>query len=280
MRQSIRDAVLTSVLFASAHGVGLAASNPPPEITAVSILTPTINVATAPGQPKLRVNFKAGPAGLASIGYVFHSAKTDQYFSVYNSFGEAPRSGRLYLRSTYTGGPGNITGLTSYSIPGTWTLLSMNACDWASQCVSYSDTTLGKIVTNPNITVVNHGKPDITAPTVTGATFLTKSVSRSSDSPFIRIAVQTSDDLSGIAYGLAFISKDSGPSYQLQGRASAPWGNSSLGLYLEVNRDTPTGKYTVVGLKVFDVPGNTYFVSDAAQIKALFAGRNTMEVVS
>jgi hypothetical protein len=94
-----------------------------PTISKISLLTPNINVATAPGQPEIAVTYAVGPSGLASFSGFFNSSSTSQEVNFVSEFyNTAPGSGTLNLQffgsETYDD-DGIPAGLNIYSAPGT-----------------------------------------------------------------------------------------------------------------------------------------------------------------
>src|ERR1700691_2305682 len=152
-----------------------------PKIVSAKLLSPTtIDVAVAPGQPRLEVEFTTGPAGLNYIQYGFTSESGAQSFSTFFNFYDAPTSGTFTFLQAFNGQSGGYaTGFTLYSEPGPWHLSSLVICDNVNNCAYYEGSTLTALVPHPGINVVNKGTPDTKAPYVGKGSILTPTVQRS-----------------------------------------------------------------------------------------------------
>jgi hypothetical protein len=254
-----------------------------PVITKASIVGPTtIDVAGAPGQPKLAVTYTVGPSGLGGIEYTFASASTTQSF-----FGDAyfddsdPGSGTVDLLNPSPGfntSDGSNGGFNLYSAPGLWNLTELAIYDEANHCTDYAGAALNALMPHHRVTVVNSGAPETKGPTIATAKILTPTVSRSAAYPFIRLSLEVEDAVSGVEAVAANFS-NAGETYSI-GAYSDPVAPVHKGVMVAGERlesSTLTGKYRVTQIIVCNVAGACITVS-GAKLSALFGGKTSFTV--
>jgi hypothetical protein len=261
----------------SANACDSAPQTGDPFFKKASILTPTVNVAKAPGQPALDVTFETGASGLYYIEYYFEGPSPSNAQSAHATvyFFNGLTSGTTKLRSLDTGFG---AGLNFYSAPGTWTLDLIVIGDNAGNCVDYAGAALKALMPKTTIEVVNAGTPDTTAPKIAAAKIATPIVSRSAASALVRVDLTMSDNLSGVAEATAyfemagenFLSPDVYPPY--------PVLNGVVSAVEPINPSTAKGIYTVEEINVCDAASNCRSIEKSSELSTLFGGKMTVQI--
>jgi hypothetical protein len=263
----------------SVHACDSPPKNGDAVITKGVILTPTINVAVAPGQPEIALTYKVGPSGLSEIYYVFQSESTAQQFGATAYFPDAPGSGTVDLLSFYAGASPYVNqgGFTLYSAPGKWDVIQINIYDYAGHCTYYEGVT--SIMPQNSVTVVNNGTPDTTPPTISAAKILTPTIKRSATYPFLKLDMTVADDLSGVELVSAVFTnaaKDS--SFDIYSGSVAPVRSGIIEAGLRLNASYPTGTYVVTSVVACDAADNCYTLGKGTKLSELFGGKTSFTV--
>jgi len=246
-----------------------------PTISSGKILTPTVDVQTAPAAPAISVTFKTGAAGLESIYAYFYPSTsggsfTEEYSVPYQSKG--PTKGTIAMQSGH---------FSLYAAPGNWTLSYLYIYDQAGNATYYGPSQLASLFPSVAIAVTNNGTTDANPPTVSAGAILTPKVSLSSAHPTFDVSLTLADDVSGVAETVIFLTPPgvSGgcgynnypPSPVLSGTITNYGSLACFG--------TPsTGTWTIDGYLVCDAAGNCLDDQSPADVKALF-GKNTFKVI-
>jgi hypothetical protein len=245
-----------------------------PKITAAKILTPSVNVQRAPGQPEFQVAFTAGRPGLGviTVSYAGPSPSNKDDASTEIVFNDAPRSGTVKLMEVF---PGLGGGLNLYSAPGTWTVNTIFVEDNANNCTEYSGGALKAVLPTPTFTVVNTGTPDTQAPSILSATIATPTISRSASFPYLRVIADVSDDISGvISATFTFQTSGSSPSYLYASTSNAetPVKNGALATGAAISPSTPVGTYRITSVEICNVNFTCTVVDKKHAMDKLFGG--------
>jgi hypothetical protein len=248
-----------------------------PVITKASILTPTVNVAKAPGQPAIDVTFKTGASGLYYIYYDFEGpAPSDaQSSEEYVYFDNGLTSGTTKIQQLFTA---LGRSFNFYSAPGTWTLYDLEIGDNADHCTYYEGATLTALLPHATIDVVNSGTPDTQAPKVSAAHIETPTVSRSAANAWVRVNITVSDNLSGVAEAYADF-KTSSSNYLNPGiDPPYPVLNGVVTAATLINPSVAKGTYKVDELYVCDAASNCADIDAVPTLNKIFGGKTTFQI--
>lgn len=272
-----RTAELRRAWIASGHNPGTLAA--PPAITSGKILTPEVNVTTAPAAPAVSVKFTTGPAGLSYISLTYSSNTSSQYtLATYLTAYKAPPLTQGFLKIQRVGGGNTQGAFNLYSAAGAWTLSELSIADKAGNSTNYNQTQLAAIFPSLTVNVVNNRSPDTTPPLISSAKVLTPVVSLSSASPDFGASLTVSDDLSGVQYGLITVTPPgSNNSFVANQGDAAPVVNGTVKVYVYLGGSTTTGTWTISQFGACDVTGNCTYDSNPSDIQALF-GTTTFKV--
>ncbi len=237
---------------------------PPPVISSIAILTPTVDVGRAPGQMRFAVTFTSKDTGLFGIGIVLRSPSGRQHVKLGTATPLEPHSGTVEV--------GNGRPLSLYSEPGLWTVTQVGAGNYQASG-SLTPAQIAAVLQGPGVTVVNHGPVDTEKPSLVAGRVVTPTVSRSTNGPGeVKIALDAADNLSGIASvtvtahtgtdpktGYIQMVNDS-PSFLLHGEYGVSYYAPELA----------PATYTVTAIKLCDNARNCLDVSDPNAIATLF----------
>lgn len=260
----------------------VASGHPPtttaPVIVSGKILTPALNVTTAPAAPQISVKFETGPAGLSYIQAYFVSDTSGQVrYATYYAPGDvdapSPTKGTLKIEQPVGG------ALSLYSAAGSWTLASLTIQDAAGNYTSYSGSDLASLFPGLNITVANSGTPDTQNPVITAGKILTPTVKLSSAYPSFRTQLTVSDNLSGVASVCVYVQEPgSGGGFCDDGTPPSPLLSGTVQGDTILKGDPP-GTWTIFGYQICDVAGNCVFDTSPSDMQALF-GTTTFTVTN
>jgi hypothetical protein len=160
--------------------------------------------------------------------------------------------------------------LSVYTQPGVWTLTYANIIDLAGNETVYNTAEqLDALFPSRTLTIVNPGRFDNTPPVVSSGKILTPSVSLSSADPFFGVALNATDDLSGISYMTIYLSEPGGAAYTGNTTVSAPTqmlaGSVVAGALLAPG--LPTGTWTMTGYQVCDSTNNCLTQTNPATLQ-------------
>ena len=246
----------------------------PPTITAGEVLSASVNVQVAPAAPTFQYSFTTGVYGFNYAYFEFAGPNGNQtYFSFDQGF-EGNTHGTHVVRD-----PGCGTYCFYYE-PGTYTLIDAYIVDYAGNGTYYEGSQLASIFTKTSFTLINNGKPDITAPTIVSGKILTPTVSLSATRPYFEAQLAVSDDVSGVDYADLVVTDPNGDVYYVNGNPSSPiTKTANMQVFFDFSDTTPTGTYTITEAFIQDVAGNAVSVTSASQIQSLF-GTTTFTVTN
>ncbi len=240
----------------------------PPAILSGSIVTPTVSVTTGAATPAFRFKFNA-PGYYYENNFVF-TGPSGQFIAF--EYIIAPPGAEKTGTVTYddAGQP-----LPVYTQPGAWTLTYAEITDLAGNTTAYdTDDQLDALFPSRTLTIVNQGRFDDTPPVVFSGKLLTPSVSLSSAVPFLSVALNATDDLSGIFSDTIYLSEPGGAAYP------ANAGNDYNMLYAPTQMlagtvlagtlltpGLPTGTWTITGYQVCDTAYNCLTQTDPATLQ-------------
>jgi len=254
-----------------------------PAITKVAFVgSTTIDVAGAPGQPKLAVTYKVEPSGLSEIEYTFASTTTAQSFYAFADFYESdPSSGIVELLNPdprFDNQVGNTGGFNLYSAPGVWNLTDLAIYDEADNCTVYTGAALATLMPHRSVTVVNKVSPETKAPTIATAKILTPTVSRAAAYPFFRLSMDVADPVSGVQIVSAYFNNP-GETYTVGAYSDsvAPVHKGAMLAGHRLDSSTPVGKYTANQIEVCNV-ANACVIVSGAKLSTLFGGKASFTV--
>jgi hypothetical protein len=248
-----------------------------PVITRVSILTPTVNVGKPPGQPAIDVTYKTGASGLNYMSYGFEgpSPSDAQSANATVDFNNGLTSGTARLQAFYTAFDQT---LNVYSAPGTWTIDFLEIGDNAGNCTYYEDAALTKLVPHATIGVVNTGTPDTEAPKITAAKIATPTVSRSAANAWVKVDLTVTDNLSGVAYALAFFEAPPSNYFSTYLYTRYPVLNGVVTAGTLIDASAAKGTYKVNELEACDAAYNCVNISKASTLNTIFGGKTTFQI--
>jgi len=259
-------------------GFGAAHAATPPKIVSARILSPTtIDVAVAPGQPRLAVEFTTGPAGLNYIQYGFTSESGAQSFSTFFSFYDAPTSGMFTFQQAFNGQSGGYaTGLNLYSEPGSWHLGSLMICDNVNNCAYYEGSALTALVPHPDIDVVNNGTPDTKPPYIGKGAILTPTVKRTG---YFKAQLTVGAGISGITSVEIFLSSKTGGQYQnAYALPPSPLKYGTVEAGWQFPSTAQLGTWTIYEVEACNVATACTVITDATKLGKMFGGKITFTV--
>jgi hypothetical protein len=246
----------------------------PPVITSGRILTPTINVQTAPATPKTQIQFKTFSADLAFVYVEYCSSKSVQLLAINYATAEGAPVGDS---NPLTIEPAQ-SAFNLYSAPGVWTLFSIIIIDQAGNETAYGFQQLSTMFPSTTINVVNAGTPDITPPVILSGKISTPVVTLSGPHPAFGVSLTISDDLSGVGYANVYVF---GPTNLYERPSSIPvaikHGVVTAWDYLGPSSGAVPGTYRVETVQICDVAGNCVNHSDPSYLQSLF-GTTTFTV--
>jgi len=262
------------------------ASTASPSITAGKILTPTVNFSKPRNYIRLSLNFSA--PGQYAASYVALTSPSGELFSVAGQTLPPGTTSGSVLAGTSTridgeapSGPGTTVfagDLPGYLQPGTYTLTEAEIMDYTGNTTKYDASQTAALFNGGSITVVNRNKPDYTPPTVVSAKILTRKVSRSAAQPYLVIQLDATDDNSGVS-SIEIGALSGSSSESLANVAAIPFTNGRLAALAQVDPGQATGIYTITAISACDAAGNCLLNENVADIKAIFGGTMTFEIV-
>jgi hypothetical protein len=253
-----------------------------PAILAGTILTPTVTVATATGDPVVRIKYSA-PAQLAELYVLLATPTGNPYFLPvsYAPLVPLPVSGTIAFKSIYN-------PLMPSSPPGTWTIIAASVSDRAGTTTMYTGSKLAALFPSLTFTVVNHGVYGTTPPVVTSGKLNATTISLSSPVAFLQATLRLTDPI-GVFGGDIFLTEPNGTVYNGPGSVGyggtdGPFavknGSFAFGDYLNYGgAKPPTGTWTITGYQVCDLSTNCTTDTNAADIQKLF-GTTTIQVTN
>jgi len=246
----------------------------PPTITAGEVLSASVNVQVAPAAPTLQYSFTTGISGFSYAGFEFAGPNGNQTYLSYDQGFEGNTHGTHVVRYP------NCGTSCFYYEPGTYTLTYAYIVDNAGNETDYEGSQLASIFTKTSFTLINKGKPDITAPTIVSGKILTPTVSLSATRPYFEAQLAVSDDISGVDVADLVVTGPNGDEYYVYSYPSSPiTKTANMQVFLDFSFAPPTGTYTITEAYIYDVAGNSEFVTSASQIQSLF-GTTTFTVTN
>lgn len=259
-------ALLATLLSVTAFGADTEA----PQLVSLTVLAPTtINVASAPAAPTVRLKITDDETGLGEYFVGWWSPNQMQYQYSYDKSEAPKRSGTVDIQAPL---------FSMYNQPGTWTIYSVHVCDRAGNCRRYDGDEIDAFTESRSIEVVNSRNPDTGLPSASAAAVLTPSISLAGNRK-VRTRMMVDDGISGVQKVVACFSSPGGSqsmctngnySYAAKGTQQVQEG--------ELQANAETGTWTVIAVHVLDVPGNERLYSSTPQLDALFPGGRTVLV--
>jgi hypothetical protein len=277
VHRSLGMAYLQRTMGAHAAPVLRAGHTPasPPAIVSGKILSSTLDVTKAPAAAKLR--FKYTSPGYLEGGYFeFVSPSGYQYYytSFYDGF-PSSKGGSATIQEGY-----NALGL--YAEAGPWTLTYAYIYDFDETYAEYTASQLAGLFPSVTMNVVNHGKPDGVAPTVSSGKLLTPKVKLNAKLPVFKAQLTASDKISGVTTLYLYLEPPSEDYYYLaEGTIPVPVydGSITTGIDLGLYDNVPTGTWTIFAYYICDGANICFEDDSSADIKSLF-GTTTFDVTN
>ncbi len=240
-----------------------------PALTGGSILTPNINVAVAPGAPRIKLDIAPGSIGLSGFDIQLISPNNQQGVSV--SGGPPsylPMKTREVLMVQVSSAFAN-QGFGFYTLPGDWTLNEITLFSMDGSIISYSAQQLSGLFSNLIVHITNPGTPDVTAPTLGKGSVLTPTIDLSDAMPYFEAKMHVADDVSGVAtVGMGFAAPDGSFGYGAYSTIFSPVKTGEVIASSAFQQTAPVGTYTINYLSVCDVAGNCTTKTSASDIQA------------
>jgi hypothetical protein len=239
-----------------------------PRVSAGEIVSPTLNVATAPGlAPEIEIWFHA-PAGLLYTIATFTSPHGQTLDSPYYYAGYKPPT-----HSSLTFQASQPSGARLYAEPGLWTLTSLEIVDLKYQATTYSAKKLAKLFPETTINVINNGAPDFTPPTISAGEILTHRVNLANPNAAFKANLSATDAGSGVATPIIVVNTSKTQQYAYQASQVLPLpsngGTFDITIPSLVFAAFP-GEWYVVAYGATDVAGNMFFEDRPEKVKAAF----------
>jgi hypothetical protein len=243
-----------------------------PTIVSGAIVSQTINVTVPPATPEVKIKYKS-PGLLSFIELEFVSPAGNYLYSFYDAPVPKSKSGTVTYEYLFQ-------SLSLWAQSGTWTLSSAEIVDAAGNYTLYDASQLGALFPSLNVTVVNPGQVDYTPPTISAGTILTPTVKASAAYPYFEAQLSMTDDVSGVAYPLVFISPPNGD-YSESYDTALPLPELSVmalsATPLDAFGPIQTGLWSIMGFGGCDLAENCTYDFNASDVQTLF-GTTTFKV--
>jgi len=263
-----------------------AASGPHPAVTifpsVVSgrVLTPTVDVQKAPGQPIVELTIASGLVKVSEISVTLSSPSglhsiTNPNVQVPTYPAAARQTLDILVQSPFANG-----GLGPYSESGPWKITNIMLTPETGDFISYDADQLALLFPSLTVHVTNADPADITPPIAGAGKILTPSVSLKAATPVFAVSLPVGDKLSGVMSVDILITPPGTtfPSLGAFAELSAPlhWGTVTASLQLDPQKQVP-GTYTITGISLCDFASNCRQENAPAAIKKLL-GATTFRV--
>jgi hypothetical protein len=235
----------------------------PPTIVSGKILTPSISVAVAPATPAMTFKFSA--AGYFNYAYFFFTGPSGQMLNF--GYGVAPPGAETAGTITFAnaGSP-----LSIYTQPGIWKMTSAYIVDLAGNQTNYTQSQLAALFPSLTLTIANPNPVDLIAPVVSSGKIETPTISLSSATPFVKVALTATDNLSGIYSTYLSLTEPGGVAYPGNAFVIQPTqtkAQTAIAGALLSATGLPTGTWTISSYTICDVAQNCLTQSNAATLK-------------
>ena len=261
--QTISTASLVADGFPTQVAVSGTPDTTPPQLVSLSFSTSTINTSAGPATVTVTAHITDDVSGVSfAYGYFYAPSPSSQY--VY-----APLGGNR-VSGTALDGIYQVTAtFPRYGATGTWTLGGLTLGDVVGNTQTISTASL--VADGFPTQVAVSGTPDTTPPQLVSLSFSTSTINTSAGPATVTVTAHITDDLSGISFAYGYFYAPS-PSSQY---VYAPLGGNRVsgtaldGIY-QVTATFPqygaTGTWTLGGLTLGDVVGNTQTISTASLV--------------
>ncbi len=251
-----------------------------PSVVAGAVLTPSVNVAVAPGVPALQLTLKSGTVGVSSL--IATLTSPDGRHNISTSFvnppAYPPEPAKQTLKFTVAS-PFSDYGFGFYTEPGAWMLTNVTLFTKDGQVIDYGSNQLAVLFSSTIVNVVNNGTPDTTPPSATKGMILTPTVSLGSASPTFAARLNAKDDISGVASIGIGIAGPAGSNFNTSAYVEViyPATKGSFVSSTQLVQGNPVGTYTITSIGICDVAQNCVYDDSAADIMNLL-GTTTFNV--
>jgi hypothetical protein len=241
-----------------------------PSVVSGRILTPTVDVQKAPGQPIVQLTIESGLVGISNVSVTLSSPSglhsiTDPNVQVPSYPAAARRTIDILVQSPFANG-----GLGPYSESGPWKVTNVMLTPESGDFISYDADQLTVLFPSLTVHVTNANPADITPPITGAGKILTPSVSLKAAAPVFAVSLPVGDKLSGVMSVNILITPPGAtfPSLGAFAELTAPlhWGAVTASVQLDPKRQVP-GTYTITGIDVCDFAANCRQESSPAAIK-------------
>ncbi len=247
-----------------------------PRIIAGNVLTPSVNVAVAPGlAPTVQINFNA-PNGASYATFRFQSPHGQTLSFTYFDTHKPQQRGSW----TIQGNQASQGTADLYAEPGAWALTSVELIDTKNQKTTYDARRLARLFPSTTLNVINTGTPDFTPPVVESGKILTRNISVSRANARFHVSLTATDDISGVEYPIVVV--DHANVYPgglaVSNSAPVPLQSGTFTASLPTSTFAPAlGIWKVVAYGATDAAGNLFLDDKPADIRATF-GDETFRV--
>jgi hypothetical protein len=253
-------------------GPGAHPATTAPTIISGKLVTTKLATTAQPAAPKL--TFKYATPGLFDYAYFeFESPAGQILFASYSAALPSSTSGTVTFEDP-------LATLSLYAEPGKWILSYAAIVDGSLNYTEYNATQLASLFPSVTLDVTNSGVVDYTPPTVTAGKIKTKKVSLKSTYAYFEADLTVTDDTSGVAFPIVFISppgSDFGLSYDDLPPIPKLKGTFLSATPVTAFSPTPTGAWTIVGYGAADAALNYFEDTNPTDVQKLF-GTTTFEV--
>jgi hypothetical protein len=243
-----------------------------PTLVSGKLVTTTLATTAQPATPTIK--FKYSAPGLYNYAYFeFYSPSGQIFIVAYAAALPSSASGTVTFEDP-------LEYLSLYAEPGAWTLSEATIVDGSFNYTSYNATQLASLFPSVKLKVTNSGVVDYTPPTISSGKIKTKKVSLKSAFPYFEAYLNATDNASGVAFPIVFISppgSDFGLSYDVVVPLPKLKGTFLSATPVTAFSPTPTGTWTIVGYGAADAALNYFEDLTAADVQKLF-GTTTFEV--